>query len=190
MDAMTALRTRRSALRLTDPAPGTDELDSVLRAAARAPDHGRLRPWRFVLIEGEARARFGEVLAEALKARLPGASEAMVAREKDKALRAPLIIAAAALGRPEHPKIPEIERLLSAAAAVENMLLGFHALGYGAMWRTGEPAYDASVKEALGLDSSDHIVGFIYVGTHAAAVPSAEEPDLTGVVRRWDGAAN
>ncbi len=187
MDAIEALLTRKSATKLVDPAPGTEHLELVLRAAARAPDHGRLRPWRFIVIQGEARVRFGEVLSAAAKARMPEIADASLSREREKALRAPMLIVVAAAIRPENPKIPETERVLSAGTAAQNLLLALHALGYGAMWRTGDAAYDPMVKRALGLSERDHIVGFIYAGTHGAKTANVEEPDLGPLVVDWAG---
>jgi nitroreductase len=188
MDAVEALATRRSAIRLTEPAPPSEIVDLVLQAALRAPDHGRLTPWKFVLIAGEARHRFGEVLAESLARREPTASPAALQREKEKSLRAPLVIVVVARVQPQHPKIPEIEQVMSAAAAAENIMLGFHARGFGVMWRTGQPAYDPEVKAALGLQPSDHIVGYLYVGTAIAHTPSTDLA-LADFVETWTGPA-
>jgi nitroreductase len=188
MDAVEALATRRSATRLAEPGPPGELVDSVLRAALRAPDHGHLTPWKFVLIAGDARHRFGEVLAASLARREPNTSSASLQREKEKALRAPLMIVVVARVQPQHPKIPEIEQVMSAAAAAENIMLGFHAAGFGVMWRTGQPAYDTRVKAALALASTDHIVGFLYVGTALNHTPS---PDLSlaDFVETWLGPA-
>jgi len=188
MDAVEALATRRSATRLTDPAPPSEVVDQVLQAALRAPDHGRLTPWKFLLIAGEARPRFGELLAASLARREPNASSASLEREKEKALRAPLLIVVVARVQPQHPKIPEIEQVMSAAAAAQNIMLGFHARGFGAMWRTGQPAYDPEVKAALGVAPSAHIVGYLYVGTALAHTPSTELA-LADFVENWTGPA-
>jgi nitroreductase len=189
MDAVEALVTRRSANRLTEPPPPAELVDLVLHGALRAPDHGRLTPWKFVLISGEARRRFGDVLAESLARRQPDASAASLEREREKALRAPLVMVVAARVNPQHPKIPEIEQVMSAAAAAENIMLGFHARGFGVMWRTGEPAYDRGVKAALGLMPTDHIVGFLYIGTALGHTPSSDLA-LADFVETWSGPAS
>jgi nitroreductase len=164
MDALEALTARMSALELGEPAPDEAAERRLIEAALRAPDHGRLRPWRFLSVRGEGRKRLGELLASALKHREPQAGPAVLERERLKPLRAPLILIVVA--RIEaNPKIPAVEQLLSAGAAAQNIMLASYALGFGAMWKTGEPAYDASVKEALGLQVTDEIVGFLYVGT-------------------------
>ena len=185
MDALQALTTRRSASKLGDPEPPADVLEACLEAAIRAPDHGRLRPWRFILIRGEGRQRLGEVMAEALAARDADASEAMVGRERAKPLRAPLIVVAVAKVEPQHEKIPEIEQVLAAGAAAQNFLTALHSAGFGGMWRTGPAAYDATVKAALGLAAHDHIIGFLYAGTIEVGPGPAGAHDLGDYVSDW-----
>jgi|SRR5215470_7999539 len=164
MDAMELLRTRVSASKLGEPGPSAEVMHAVLECAARVPDHGRLQPWRLLLIEGEARLEFGEVLAEALSRRNPPADEQALAREREKALRAPLVIVVATRCD-RSSRIPIIEQIISAGCAAHSIVLAAFAQGLGAMWRTGEPAYDSAVKSALGIEPDDLIVGFIYVGT-------------------------
>ena len=184
MDAIELLLSRASQGKLRDPAPSDEALWRALSAAVRAPDHALLRPWRFQLIRGDARARFGEVLREALLRRNPNASAAELDKAQRKPLRAPLLIVVSSHVRP-HPKAPEIEQVLSAGAAAQNILLALHAQGFAGMWRTGEPAYDAFVKRALGLRDTDAIVGFLYAGTPAAPFPSIERPDPRAYVQDW-----
>ena len=184
MDALELLLTRDSALKLEPPGPDPQALAAIFKSALRAPDHGRLRPWRFVVIPEDKRARFGEVLAAALKRREPDAPPEMLARERQKALRAPLIVVVAAHLKPSD-KIPELEQIISAGAAAQNVMLAVHALGYGAMWRTGAPAYDPEVKHALGLDVRDTIIGFIYIGTRAAGSSPLPRPVPEDFVTVW-----
>lgn len=186
MDAVKLLLERASAVKLQEPGPSAEELDAILRCALRAPDHGRLRPWRFIVIAGEERARFGALLADALKAREPAATEEMLGRERQKALRAPLIVVVAACVKPNE-KIPVVEQIISAGAAAEHIMLAAQALGYGAMWRTGAPAYDARVKEGLGLQERDAIIGIIYIGTPAGVPRELPRPELRDFVTRWQG---
>jgi nitroreductase len=167
MQAIDALLERRSAKALTDPAPDDAALELLLDCAARAPDHGRLRPWRFIVIRGAARERLGELMADQLRRKLPGASAESLQRERQKALRAPLIIVVAAVCSAES-KVPAIEQVLAAGGAAQNMMLAAPALGFGAMWKTGDSAYDDTVKVTLGLAAGDAVVGFIYLGTAAA----------------------
>ncbi len=184
MDAYEALVTRVSPKELGEPAPDEAALRKIFAAALRAPDHGRLRPWRFISVQGEGRHRLGELLASSLKRRDPKAGPDLLERERQKALRAPLIVVVGA-HITSSPKIPPVEQLLSAAAAAQNIMLASHALGFGAMWKTGEPAYDAHVKEALGLDAADGIAGFLYIGT-PNAMPKPPAPlDPADFVRAW-----
>ena len=141
MEAMELLRTRFSALKLGEPAPSAQAVQAMLESAARAPDHGRLQPWRLILIEGDARLDFGKVLAEALSRRNPLANEQALVREREKALRAPLIIVIATRCD-RSAKIPITEQIVSAGCAAHSVMLAAFAQGLGAMWRTGEPAYD------------------------------------------------
>lgn len=185
MDCLTALTTRSSPLELTDPAPAGEVLESILKAALRAPDHGRLQPWRFILIRGPARDRLGALLAEALRWREPDAPEPLLARERAKPLRAPLIIVAGSTPKP-NPNVPEIEQIISTGAAAQNILVAAHALGFGGFWRTGAPAYDTTVKAGLGLRAEDSIVGFLYLGTVARpAPPTRKTPPNNTVIVEW-----
>jgi nitroreductase len=163
VDALEALNTRSTAKTYGDTAPSKEHLAMVLQAAVRAPDHGRLRPWRFMLVEGNQRRKFGDLLAASALRRVPGLSEGDLQRERDKAMRAPLIIIVACRIVPG-TKVPAIEQLLATGAAAQNILLALHALGYASAWKTGESAYDTEVKRALGLAADDHLVGFIYTG--------------------------
>lgn len=164
MNVFEAIISRHSAKTFGKTPPTKDHLHAVLEAAVRAPDHGRLRPWRFVLIDGEQRAKFGDVLAAAAKRRSPALSDGDLQRERDKAARAPLIIVVACRVVPG-TKVPDIEQVLAAGAATQNLLLALHALGYAAAWKTGEAAYDPEVKKAIGLEATDHIVAFVYTGS-------------------------
>jgi nitroreductase len=186
MDAIDALTSRRSAGQFTEPAPDAATLDEILRAAMRAPDHGKLRPWRFIVLRGDARKRFGDVCVEAMKRREPEAPENMLEREREKPLRAPLIVVLAATIK--EGKIPAVEQLLAAGAAAQNVMVAAHALGFGAACKTGAPSYDAYVKEALGLAPSDAIVGFLYLGTQANVPPPLPPtPEMSTFVREWVG---
>jgi nitroreductase len=186
MDALTVLTTRASAVALTDPAPDEAALERMLEAAMAAPDHGRLRPWRFIAVRGEARARLGEVLAATLRAREPDAPEALIEKERQKPQRAPLILVAAA-HLIDSLKIPAVEQIVAVGAAAQNVILAAHALGYGAMWKTGAPAYDASVKKALGLAEGDQIVGFLYLGTPSGALGGVRRAAPRSSLTDWTG---
>lgn len=186
VDAMEALTTRASASGLVAPAPDAHAIDSMLRAAVRAPDHGRLRPWHFITIEGAARAALGDVLADALRLREPGVPDAAIAKERTKPLRAPLIVVVAARLR-EHRGVPAVEQIVASGAAAQNMLVAAHALGFGGFWRTGAAAYDNHVKHALGLRAEDAIVGFVYLGTPSTAAAPLAPADVASHVTHWTG---
>jgi nitroreductase len=181
MDLLQAIETRSSVSTLAEPGPTDAQWATLLRAGAHAPDHGRLRPWRFLVVRGEARGRLGDILADALLARQPDAPPEAVERERRKPLRAPAILVVAAAPR-AHPGVPEIEQILAAGAATQNILLAAHALGLGAMWRTGAPAFDPRVVAGLGLPPESRIVAFVYLGTPAAPIrPRDAEEAATAV---------
>jgi nitroreductase len=186
MDALELLVGRESAVKLSSPGPDHDALEVMFQSALRAPDHGRLRPWRFVVVPEEKRERFGELMADCLRRMDANASAEMLQRERDKAMRAPVIVVVAATVHRGH-KFPEVEQLVSAAAAAENIMLAARAQGFGAMWKTGAPAYDASVKQALGLDPDNDIVGFLYVGTQVGGGSPAARPVVRDLVSVWQG---
>lgn len=184
VDALEALTTRASPPALVAPAPAAAVLERMLQAAVRAPDHGRLRPWRFIMIEGAAREAFGDVLAAALRRREPGVPEAALAKERAKPSRAPLIVVVAARLR-EHRGVPTVEQIVAAGAAAQNLLVAAHALGFGGFWRTGAAAYDDEVKRALGLAPSDAIVGFVYLGTPSGSSAPLPASDVASHVSYW-----
>lgn len=179
MDALTALQTRTAAPRLVEPAPNAQQLDEILKAGLRAPDHGMLRPWRFLLVEGEGRHRLGEMLVEVTQPE----SEERKQKLLSTPLRAPLIIIVVATIK--EGKIRPIEQVCSAAAAIQNMSVACHALGYSSIWLTGQVAYDNRVKVALGLKESDEIVGFLHVGTATFADRPVPQHNLADFVQRW-----
>jgi nitroreductase len=189
MEALEAVITRCSVAPafLGEPAPDDAALERILAAGASAPDHGRLRPWRFIVIRGAGRARLGEVFAEALRRRDPAAPEAALEQERGRPLRAPLVIAVAAALDREHAKIPEIEQILSTGAAVQNMLLAAHAQGYGGKWLTGANAYDDHVKAALGLAPDHRLVAFLYLGTVEGRPPTVPHADAREHTIEWPG---
>lgn len=167
MDALTLLTQRNSATRLSDPGPEPETLATMIRCALRAPDHAALRPTRFLIIEGESRQRLGQVFADALRRRKPNASDDEIQKNRVAPLRAPLLVVVIAQIR-ANPKVPVIEQQLAAGCAAHGLLLAAQALGFGAIWRTGDNAYDPAVRSALGLAEHEEISGFVYIGTPAA----------------------
>ena len=186
MDALDLMLGRQSALKLESPGPSAAELDLMFDCAVRAPDHGRLRPWRFVAIGEGQRSAFGALMADSLLRRDPAAPAAAVQRERDKAFRAPVIVVVAARVRRDHA-IPEAEQVASVCAAAQTIMLAAPALGYGAVWKTGAPAYDPAVKTALGLAADDRIAGFLYIGTQVGGASPVARPDARDFVTIWAG---
>jgi nitroreductase len=178
------LLSRSSVSSLGDPGPDDAELRTIFQAAVRAPDHGRLRPWRFFVIRGEARKQLSDLFVAALKRREPAATEAQIEKERGKPLRAPVTIVVAGKIVAGH-KIPEIEQALSVGAAAMNMLNAIHALGFGAKWVTGANCYDADFRKDFGLDRTDQLVGFIHVGTPKETPPAMERPEPEDFVVEW-----
>ncbi|MGH8230266.1 MAG: nitroreductase family protein [Steroidobacteraceae bacterium] len=186
--ALEALLSRRSvpALQLREPGPAAGEIDLAIDAALRAPDHGGLKPCRFVVIRGAARARLSELFVRRLQQREPATPLPKVDKARNMPLTAPLIIAVGAHLRSDH-KVPEIEQLLSSGAAVMNLLNAFHLQGFGAIWLTGGNAYDPEVARALGFDAPERCLGFVYVGSTAPQTDSAaRRPVRDAFVRDWD----
>jgi nitroreductase len=178
MDAIAALHQRVSQSRLQAPAPNAEQLEILIRAAIRAADHGNLQPWRFLIIEGEGLVKLGQLFAKRAAMKDTDISQAQLDRFKSMPLRAPMIIVAIAKCQ-AHPKVPKIEQLIAAGAAAQNLINASFALGLGAIWRTGDMAYDDGIKQALGLVTNEmldeQIVGFIYIGTAASnAAPPRE----------------
>jgi nitroreductase len=176
MQAIDLLLPRRSAKSLTEPAPDEGALELLFASAARAPDHGRLRPWRFVVIRGAARERFGAMLAAQLQRVRPLSTPETLERERHKAFRAPLIIAVGAV-KDAHASVPMIEQVLCAGAAAQNILLAAYALGFNGVWKTGAAAYDETIKRDLGFEPADALVGYLYIGTEVEAPAENLAPD-------------
>jgi nitroreductase len=165
------------------PGPNAAEVETLLTIAARVPDHGRLVPWRFVVIEGEAQQRIGDVIAAAFLADQPDAGAEKLAFERTRLARAPLVIAVVSRAKP-HVKIPRWEQVLSAGAVCANLLNAATALGYGATWITEWYAYDRRVLDALGLAPDERIAGFLHIGTILEAPVERPRPELAAIITR------
>lgn len=184
MDALTALHTRVSVSRVTGPEPDQDTLDSIFKAALRAADHALLRPWRFLIIRGSSRNKLADLFAQATLADDPGCAEEALDSVRSKPLRAPLIIVGIVSPK-NHPKVPLLEQQMSAAAALQNMLVAAHALGVGAIWRTGPMADHPVVKQGLGLDGHEEIAGFMYLGKADGPLRPLREESPTLYFQDW-----
>ena len=185
-DTIDLLLTRRSgsAKAMTGPGPSKDQIETILAAAMRVPDHGKLFPWRFIVFEEEGRRRMGELLVEAIRETEPQATHERLDMERHRFLRAPVVIGVVSRTREQIP-IPEWEQILSAGAVCQTMLIAAHALGFVANWLTEWPAYHPIVKERLGLKPGERIAGFIYVGTSAVPLEERVRPDKAAVVSRF-----
>ena len=183
--ALEALLQRHStpSRQLGAPAPDAGELELMLRAAVRVPDHGKLVPFRLLTLDDPARQALGAFLATRSAQRNPGA-EAMIDKDRQRFAHAPLVVTVIARPQP-HPKVPQWEQLLTAGCVCMNLLHAAHALGYGAQWLTAWMAEDRAVAEHLGLAADERIVGFIHIGTPKLDVPERERPALASIVSAW-----
>jgi nitroreductase len=187
------LLSRASVTDFEEPGPDAAAIHSILSAAVCAPDHGKLRPWRFFLIQGEARTRLSELFAGALARRDPAATDAQLAKERAKPMRSPLTIAVVAKVVEGH-KIPVVEQIISTGAAAMNILNAVHALGFGAKWVTGLNCYDPDFLSDFGLASSDRLLGFIHIGSirtgSSKTLQETVRPDASDYVTHWPEKAN
>jgi nitroreductase len=165
MELFAAIQTRSSAGRLAEPGPSPLQLDQLLQAAAFAPDHGRLKPWRLIVLKEAAREAFTVAAVEAKRARLPAMTADQLVSERAKISRSPTIVVIGCAVNREQTKVPEIEQVVAVGAAAQNLFLAAHDLGYGVMWKTGAAAYDPAVKATVGLRPDDHIVAIMHLGT-------------------------
>lgn len=172
-----ALLTRRSLSQLAAPVPSPEQLAAAFMAAGRAPDHRLLRPWRYLVIADDGLSRLGELFVASVAASDPARADAEAAKLRQMPQRAPMIVVAI-LSPQEHPTVPDWEQWLSLGASVQNFLLMLHDQGFAGMWRTGEMATSAVVRDGLGVQAHEHIAGFIYVGTARMdkAAPASPAP--------------
>ncbi len=188
MTTIDLLLSRRSvlAINLCDPAPDDDELDQILRAGIRVPDHGRAEPWRIQILRKEAQRALADVCVDIYLRENPDAPEALIEKERERQQRSPLLLVVTS-----HPnadkfaKVPELEQVLSSAAVCQNILIATQALGYNAQWVTDWPAYHANVREALGHSADTEIVAFIHIGTAIEAPKERPRPDFDAIVSEW-----
>ena len=184
-DPLDFLNSRRSSrpLDLAEPGPNDEQLTQILTIAARVPDHGKLVPWRFVVLTGEGRKRMAETLAARVRTAAPAVAEVQIEKERARFASSPLIVAVVSRAGP-HPKIPEWEQVLSAGAACMNLLHAANALGFGAAWLTGPFADHRGALEALGLKQHEKIAGFVHIGTPLQKQDDRDRPALSDIVTR------
>ena len=185
-DAIELLKIRRSVKprEMSEPGPSPAELETILTIGARVPDHGKLTPWRFIVFEGGARVRAGEVIARVFARKNPQATAADIEVEKHRLTDAPLVIGIVSFTKP-HPKVPPWEQELSAGASAMNMVTAATALGYGACWLTGWFAFDRDVLDGLGLKADEKLAGFIHIGTQTKPNEDRPRPALSDIVTRF-----
>ncbi len=187
MDALTLLTERVSCPALCEPAPSAAQLDIMLRAALRAPDHAHLRPYRFLTVAGEDRNALGDLFLRAAKANNPDLEPERLGRFQRMSQRAPLLLVVIACLQ-EHPNVPKLEQQITAGAAAHAVIQAAYAQGLGAMWRTGDLAYNPVVAEGLGLADHEQVIGFIYLGHPGCDLKAAPQADPAAIVSAWSGA--
>ena len=170
---------------LGEPGPSDVQLDELLRAAIRVPDHGKLVPWRLLLIRGDARRKLGATLAELHLRNEPEAPPSAIEKDRERYNYAPLIVAVIARIEENHPKIPAQEQLLSAGCVAYNLLIGAQALGFGAQWLTGWSAYDRDAALLLGLADNERVIAYVHIGTARESAPERNRPALESLVSEW-----
>jgi nitroreductase len=187
-DALELLSKRRSVVAnaMVPPGPDADQLSALLEIAARVPDHGKLAPWRFVLFQGEARVRFGQVLAERFAELTPDAEARLIEIEAARFLRAPVVICVVSRAAP-HVKIPEWEQVLSAGAVCQNLLVAASAMGFASQWITEWYAFDEKTRAAIGLEPHEKIAGFVYVASAEEPPGERARPVLSDLISHWAG---
>lgn len=187
LSLLAALDARRSvpARQLSEPAPTADELRRMLDSAVRVPDHGKRVPFRFLAISGNARATLGEAVAARGLALRPDAGDAAADKDRMRFSHAPLVVTVVAMLDPGDDAIPAQERLLTAGCACFALLQAAQALGFGATWLTGWPAYDPEVHALLGLGADERIAGFVHIGTPRMTPPERDRPDPAALLREW-----
>lgn len=168
---------------LADPGPGPDELERLLAAAIRVPDHGKLAPWRLITLQGEAKLAFGRRLLDIAVRKDPDLPPARREKESLRYTFAPLVVAV--IARVQEGRIPEQEQVLSAGCVAYNLLLGAQTLGFGAQWLTGWAAYDRDAASLLGLEEDERVIGFVHIGTPKLQVPQRDRPPVDTLVSAW-----
>ena len=187
-DTLNTLLSRRSVKFVQAPGPTDEQLDLILRAAMRAPDHGAVRPWRFALVRGADVPALVDIAVRAGEAAGTPLPEAKAANGRKWLSRVPLVIAIACV-LDHDGRIPDHERMLATGTAVGNMLNAAHALGLGAFWSTGVGTYIDGVGEALGFDALDYrFMGYLSIGTPIDPVEAIERPDYRDFVSEWHAA--
>lgn len=180
------LRSRKSASAksMTGPGPNRDELTEILETAVRLPDHGKLAPWRFVVFEGEARAKIGVSFAAAWQGKYPDHGAEMLDFQRGLFMRAPVIVTVVSTAKP-HAKIPVWEQQMSAGALCFNLELAAMAKGFDVQWQSDWIAYDEAAKSAMGIAAEENVAGIIYIGKTSAPLEDRPRPDAAAITTYW-----
>ena len=179
MDVLEAIHTRHSIGKVKPDPLARELIEKLLSAAAQAPNHYRVYPWRFVVLTGKGREKLGDVMAEVFRKKFPDVLADALDKERAKPLRSPLLIAVG-VDKPAESKVLEIENICAAAAACENLLLAAHGLGLAGHWRTGDVASDPDVKKFLGFEPDQHLIAFLYIGYPNVPPSNEERPSFAG----------
>jgi len=177
---------RVSSPRLEAPAPPVDVLEKIFQTALRAPDHMLLRPWRYLVVEGEARAKLGELLCEAALKDAPALTAAQCDKYRSMPLRAPMILIGIAENK-VHKKVPGEEQIVSCGVGMGYMLLALQSVGFGGVWRTGPMATNGTFKAKLGVRAHETLVGFLYIGTPKGELKPVPELHTSDYFHKWKG---
>lgn len=183
MTPLALLKARASAIKLTEPGPSREQITEILEAAVTVADHGRLRPWRFVVIEGNGRQRFGDLMVEATRVAKPALSDEEAEKVRAKAMRAPVIVVLLCQADAAQ-RVPVIEQQLAVAAAGAHLMLAAKALGFGSNWKTGTLAYEPLFREGLGFGDDTSVIGFFYIGTEPQSSP-LPRASIDAVAQYW-----
>jgi len=184
MNAIDNILNRNSPRELVSPHPNEKEMETIYKCALRAPDHAWLRPSRFIQVTGKGLSKLSEIFYCFAKDNINNIGENVLERAKKAPFRAPMIVVIVSSMR-KHPKVPEIEQMLSTAAAAQNILLALNALNYGGIWRTGPFALNEAVGKYLGLKENDQVLGYLYVGTVTGNLKKIPQLNVSEFVTKW-----
>jgi nitroreductase len=181
---MLALRRSVKVAHLVEPGPDGETLTAILQIGARVPDHGKLGPWRFVILAGDDRRAYGELVANVLSKRMPSIDAQRLEIEADRFARSPVVVAVVSTAGP-HAKIPEWEQVLSVGAVCHNIMLAARGFGFGSVWLSEWTAYDPEALALLGMNNDEKLAGFIYIGTATEAPIERPRPDALTRISHW-----
>lgn len=184
MDVLKALQSRVSVTKLVEPTPSQQHLEEAFKVAVRAADHGKLQPWRFLIIQDEGLSQLGEIFVAGAHDANPDVSPAVLEKCKKMPTRAPMIIVAIARCQ-ENPGVPRQEQIIACGAATQNLLNALFIQGYGAVWRSGDMTTNPYVRQQLAIAENEEIIGYVYVGTPAQPVPAPPEVDVNAFFKPW-----